>query len=159
MRFLKELTFEGTPEQVYELLTDQGFREQVAAGAGEGGSHSVSVTEGPDGRRSRVESRQPTTDFPAAARKVVGDTMTILQEEHWTSPTEARMDVTIPGKPGSVRGTFRLEPRGETTVQVVDAEIKVGVPIVGGKVEKLIGQIMGNLLKLQAKLANERLQA
>ena len=37
-----------------------------------------------------------------------------------------------------MRGTIRLEPDGAGTREVVELEIKVKVPLIGGKLEKLM---------------------
>jgi hypothetical protein len=62
------------------------------------------------------------------------------------------MRVTIPGKPGRVTGTVRLREDGAETVQTVDAEVKVSIPLVGGKVEKIICSALGHVLTVQQRV-------
>jgi hypothetical protein len=40
-------------------------------------------------------------------------------------------------------------------VQTVDAEIKVGIPLIGGKVEAIIGSALGRVLKIQQRVGGE----
>ena len=50
------------------------------------------------------------------------------------------MTIEAPGKPTSIAGTIRLEPDGAGTKEVVELEIKVKVPLIGGKLEKLMAE-------------------
>jgi Protein of unknown function (DUF2505) len=48
--------------------------------------------------------------------------------------------IESPGKPASAKGTIRLEPAGAGTREVVELEIKVKVPLIGGKLERLMAE-------------------
>ena len=87
----------------------------------------------------------------------IGKQLTINQVEKWTSTEGGTLEVTIPGAPGHIKGTINLTEQDGITVQTVTADIKVRVPLVGKQFEKLIGQILGNILKLQGRVANETL--
>ena len=58
----------------------------------------------------------------------------------WPSPTGGDLSIEAPGKPTSITGTIRLEPSGAGTTEVVELEIKVKVPLIGGKLEKLMAE-------------------
>jgi len=152
MKFHKEIRFEAPLADVYAMLGDAAFREKVASEAG-ADSYDVTVTpNGADGFASIVETRQSSKELPGLARKFLGDEYTIRQEEHWASENRAELDVTVTGKPGGTKGTPTLTPSGDGTVQTTEAEIKVGIPLLGGKVETLLGKVLGNLLKLQGRV-------
>lgn len=151
LKFRKEIQFPGTVEQVRALLVDPDFRNAVAAQAGSKGADTV-VQETSRGTLLRTESRAPSEEFPAFARPFLGDELVIRQEEHWVSPDRAELDVTVPGKPGGMKGTLTLSPSAGGTVQTTEAEIKVNIPLIGGKVETLLGRVLGHLLKLQGRL-------
>jgi hypothetical protein len=59
--------------------------------------------------------------------------------------------VEIPGAPAQLGGTMRLEPTPTGSRYVVDGEVKVKVPVIGGKAE---GFIAGMVEKLAAKEAD-----
>jgi hypothetical protein len=151
VRFRKEIHFPGTVEQVRALLVDPDFRNAVAAEAGSTGADTM-VEETSHGTLLRTESRAPSEEFPAFARPFLGDELVIRQEEHWVGPDRAELAVTVPGKPGSMKGTLTLSPTAGGTVQTTEAEIKVAIPLLGGKLETLLGRILGHLLKLQGRL-------
>jgi hypothetical protein len=155
LKFHKQIRFAAPVAEVYAMLGDPAFREKVASEAG-ADSYDVTITpNGPDGFASVVETQQSSAELPGVARKFLGDHYTIRQEETWAEPDEGALDVTIPGTPGMVGGVVALEADGDGTLQTVDADIKVGIPLIGGKVEKLIGQVLGNLLKLQERVGND----
>lgn len=155
-RFMKEIVFDGDHERVYGLLTDREFRIEVAKRAG---ATSVEATgeQTAAGMVETVETRQPAEGLPSAAQKLLGGELHVRQVETWRSDREADMDVSVPGKPGHIKGTIRLEERGESTVQIVEAEAVAHIPIIGGKVEQVICRVLGHLLKLQGTVAHERL--
>ena len=52
----------------------------------------------------------------------------------------ASLAIEAPGKPTSISGTIRLEADGAGTKEIVELEIKVKVPLIGGKLEKLMAE-------------------
>ena len=155
MKFHKEFRFEAPLADVYAMLGEAAFREKVASQAG-AESHDVSVTpDGADGFATVVETQQSSRELPGIARKFLGDEYTIRQEEVWANPDEGALDVTIPGTPGVIGGVVSLAADGAATVQTVDVDIDVHMPLFGRKVEKFVGQVLGNLLKLQAEVGND----
>ena len=155
MKFHKEFRFEAPLADVYAMLGEAAFREKVAAQAGVD-SYDVTVTpDGADGFATVVETQQSSRDLPGIARKFLGDEYTIRQEETWAHPDEGALDVTIPGASGVIGGVVSLAENGGATVQTYDLDIDVHMPLFGRKVEKLVGQVLGNLLKLQGQVGND----
>lgn len=151
MRFSKEIFFPGTVAEVRAMLVDPEFRNAVAAESGSTSAETL-VEETSRGALLRTESRAPTADLPGFSRPFLGDELVIRQEEHWVSADRAELDVTIPGRPVSMKGTLSLVPSGDGTVQTTEAELNVKVPLVGGKAETLMGKVLGNLLKEQGRI-------
>jgi hypothetical protein len=154
MRFRKEIQFDGPVEQVRAMLLDPEFRNQVAL-ATDGRPAESRVEDTPEGPKSVNEVRPSLEELPAFTRPIVGVGLVIHQEEHWTSPDRAELSVRSPGRPGHIIGTITLTPTDGGTLQTTDAEITVKVPLVGGRVETLMGKILGNVLKVQGRLGNE----
>ena len=48
-----------------------------------------------------------------------------------------------PGKPTSMSGTTAIAARGNGSFLTYDLEVKAGVPLVGGKLEKLVCELTG----------------
>lgn len=151
-RIRHELVYPGaTVEQVAAMLVDPAFRQAVADYQGTLRS-DVSVTPQGTGRKVVVDLVHGTDRVPSFARKFVGDEINIVSEEDWYSDTEANIFVTIPGKPGDMKGTSRITESGDGVVQRNDMEVKVGIPLVGGKIEDLIGGLLVKAFKAENKV-------
>ena len=141
MRVTHSATFEASPEEVYAMLTDPTFREHAGQAVG-ARSVEVSVEEQPDGGcMVTVDMVQPTEGVPAFARKFAGDTTRVIQVESWSSPTEATVTVSTPGRPTDLRGGYRLTTEDGRTTQTFDGELKVKVPLIKDKLERLMAQL------------------
>lgn len=143
-----ELRYDGaTVEQVHEMLADPAFREEVCAS-----QHyqrwEVDITREP--RMSvRIDQHRPTEGVPSFASKFVGEEIRIVQEEDWTSSTDAGLKVTIPGKPGHMEGTIRLAGDDGGVTETVQVDIRVGIPLVGGRIEGLIAGLLQDALEAE----------
>jgi uncharacterized protein YndB with AHSA1/START domain len=137
MEFRTELSYDASPDEVFAMLSDPAFREQVAE-AQDVVSVDVRLTPSEEGFSLVNDQVQNTKDLPAIAKKIAGDTTRAVIEEEWASRTAGSISITAPGKPTSAAGTIRLAPDGDGTVEIVELDVKVKVPLVGGKLEKLM---------------------
>jgi hypothetical protein len=160
MRFSHTSSYDAPPAAVYEMLTDPAFRGKVCAFV-KSPSHEVSVSASPGAVSVTIDQTQRVRKVPAFAAKMVGETIQIVQVERWTTPTAADLELTIPGKPGHLRGLIALDPSATGTTHTVTGELKVGIPLVGGKLEGLIEGLLTMLMNAEqdvgrAWLAGER---
>ena len=147
MRFERVHDYPAPASEVLAMLLDPAFREAVCASQ-EALSHTVSVSSPTPPATVEVTQRQDTSDTPGAARKVIGDSVETVQREEWESDSAARLEISIPGKPGHLRGRISLTDHGDgTSTERFDAEVKVNIPLVGGKLEGLIGKVLGSGLR------------
>lgn len=137
MRFRHELTYDAPPAEVFAMLSDPAFRERVAA-AQEVVSAEVRLTPRGEGFDLDMDQVQNTAGLPAIAKKIAGDTTEVTLQERWADATGGTLEIIAPGKPTSASGTISLAPRGAGTVETVELEIKVKVPLIGGKLETLM---------------------
>ena len=147
-RVRHDLVYEASAKEVLAMLHDASFREEVCDATGVL-RHDVSVTENADGTLVTIEQVQTAQGLPSFATKFVGNEIEIVQKENWTDGTHADIEVTIPGKPGHMRGSANLVESGGTTTEQVDLEIKVNIPLVGGKIEGLIADMLLKALKTE----------
>ena len=150
-----ELRYDGaTPEQVHAMLADPEFREEVCAYQGYP-EREVSIEPKGDGMTVVVDQHRPADEVPSFAQKFVGDQINILQEEDWSDPTHADLTVTIPGKPGHMSGTIVLKGDDAGTTETVNVEVKVKIPLVGGKIESFIADLLLHALKAENKVGRD----
>jgi hypothetical protein len=139
-------------EEVRTILADPDFRHAVSAFQGVEDS-SVTIEEYDDGSMTvDLERTYGTEQVPQFARKFVGSTIDLVQREEWTSPTEATFDMSIADKPGDVTGTAVLRQVGADTVENVSLDVRVGIPLVGGKLEDMIGGLLKDAFRAENKV-------
>ncbi len=148
-RIVQELRYDAPLADVAAMLADPEFRNAVCVATG-ATRHAVTV-EGVQGdpMQVRIEYSQPTDRVPKFAQKFVGSEVDIVQAETWTAPDRADIHVTIPGKPGEMVGTAVLAEAGGMTTETVTLDITVRIPLVAGKIETLIGKILGSALRAE----------
>lgn len=151
MKFNHEIRYSAAADDVYAMLGEQAFREQVCEATGTL-QHTVQITPSEEGMNVLIDQTLPADGIPTFATKIVGDKIQVVQKETWTSPTRAALEVTIPGKPGHLRGMITLAENGGTTVETVSGDIKVSIPLVGGKLEALIGDLLASALRTEGKV-------
>jgi uncharacterized protein YndB with AHSA1/START domain len=137
MKFRHELRYDAPPDQVFEMLADPAFR-QAACEAQDVISSDVRLERDGEGFTLVIDMLQRTDDLPGSARTFAGESTRAVQRETWTDAGGGDLRIEAPGKPTSMHGTIRLEPDGAGTTEVVELEIKVKVPLIGGKLEKLM---------------------
>lgn len=147
-RVTHELTYDAPLTEVAAMLADPAFRQAVCDYQGVIRS-SVEIEPEGAGFRARLKQVQTAQGIPSFARKFVGDEITIVQTEQWASAEHGDITVEIPGKPGDMVGTAQLRESGGTTTETVDLTVKVGIPLVGGKLEGLIGDLLLKALKAE----------
>ncbi len=146
-----EMPYDAPVETVAAMLADPAFREEVCRSQGST-RIDVSVDVDGDTKDVRIDQWMPTAGVPSFAKRIVGDETNIVQTEAWSSPTLGDITVTIPGKPGDMTGTATLVEDGAGTVETVELTIKVKIPVVGGKLEGLIGDLLLKALKAEHKV-------
>lgn len=151
MKFEHTLRYDVAPAEVFAMLGEASFREEVCEA-----QHTTEATATVDGVDDTmsvlVDQKRPAEGIPSFAKKFVGDTIHIQQREEWSSATDAALEVSIPGKPGHLKGTITLRPDGDGTVETVSGEIKVHIPLVGGKIEGLIAELLQQALRAEQRV-------
>ncbi|HET8959582.1 DUF2505 domain-containing protein [Nocardioides sp.] len=155
-RLKHDLTYDAPMAEVAEMLADPTFREEVCEFQGVK-RVMVSIDSDDNGMQVTIDQVQAAEGIPSFARKFVGDEINIVQQESWESPTDGDITVTIPGKPGEMAGTARLSESGGVTTETVELTVKVNIPLVGGKIEGLIADLLLKALKAENKVGRDYL--
>ena len=155
-RLVHELTYDAPADAVTAMLADPAFREEVCAYIGVL-RQTVTIEPVGEGMHVTIDQWQPTAGIPSFAKKFVGEETNVVQREIWTTPLLGDITVTIPGKPGDMTGTARISEAHGVTTEAVEMTIKVGIPLVGGKIEDLISGLLLKALKAENKVGREYL--
>ena len=95
------------------------------------------------GDRTRITTERvlPTDSLPDFARSFVGEALTVVEIQTWSPPSPdgsrvADLNLHVKGAPLTLKGTIRLSPTAGGSVQEVEADLRAGVPLIGGRLEK-----------------------
>lgn len=139
MRLHHELAYDAPVGEVQAMLTDPLFWDRVAEATGALSSTATITTEGGT-VRVVIDQEQQVTGVPSFAKKFVGDSTRAITTQVWRGQ-EASYEVDTPGKPTSIKGTATLAENGTGSTLTYDLEVKASVPLVGGKLEKLVVEL------------------
>jgi hypothetical protein len=142
-------------EAVYAVITGETWADKKAeAFADEARTESRTVGAGE--AVTLVMSRGLPPGIPGFLEKFLPAGGRARQTEAW-GPAEggARRGTwqgEIPGAPAKVGGTMSLEPTATGTRYHILGEAKVRIPLVGGKAESFIAEMIGKLTAAEAEL-------
>lgn len=155
-RYHGTMRFEVAPDVVFAAQSDPRYviwkHEHMAA-------FDVSASADEDGAGITISSsRKLPAEIPAAARRFVGSSIQIDEVHRWSHPqTDGRrrgtVRATFGGAPMSVDGTLELRPDGAGSVLDVVIHSKSSVPLVGGKLEQVVGDQFMRALRKEQQIA------
>jgi len=154
-RVQEELRYDGaTIGQVYAMLVTREFREAVCDYQRVLG-RTVTVNQAGETASVSIDQEHGTGRLPGFAKKIVGDRIRIVQSEVWTGGAHGNITVTVPGKPGDMTGTATLVGEDGGVTEKVDMAVKVSLPLIGGKVEGLIADMLTKALRAEHHVGQE----
>jgi hypothetical protein len=144
--------FAWPADRVYEALTNVDYlteRLSTFGSRNELVEHAVTT----DDVRIRVRQVVRASSVPPLARPLVGSDLTINRSEVWRRESEGRfageVAAEVPGMPCSITGSQWLrDVPGEASASefLVVGSVRVGIPLVGGKMEGLFVDEVRTLL-------------
>ncbi|WP_020577280.1 DUF2505 domain-containing protein [Actinopolymorpha alba] len=137
----RETRYAADPTTVFAMLTSESFIRKRAQAA-HAIRYDVTVESFGAGARSRTHQSLPA-EVPDFVRRLVGECIELDEVITWgeAGPDASRsgeLRVDIANAPVTMRGTIQLIPEagGTATRQIVDAELKASVPLIGKKIEE-----------------------
>src|SRR5215217_79203 len=133
MDISNHLDFAAAPADVYAMMTDQRYLEEVCVA-----SDSISFNVSAAGSTSQTSRTLPA---PESAARFTGPQLTVNDEVVWgnLSPDGSRsgtVTMTVLGQPVNFKGEIRLSPGGRGSVVDVRGDLKVAIPMLGRKLEE-----------------------
>lgn len=138
-------------DEVYATMVDPDYLRARLEQIGGPGAGLLEHTADVKGAHYRLRHGLDAKDLPSVVRSVLPGDVTIERNERWTRQDGGRylgdVDVTIPGAPASATGGMRLRdlPDGGSELSV-RADVRVSVPLIGGKIEGVVGDQVRRLL-------------
>jgi hypothetical protein len=142
MELKMSASYDATPEEVFAIVSDATFREQACEKT-KALSYDVKVSQSGGDTVVRVEREMPAENIPDIARKFVGSTLTVVQTETWHAANadgsrNADVKGEISNTPVTLKGTAKIASDGSQTLQSIDLDVKVNVPLIGKKMEPFV---------------------
>lgn len=142
-------------EAVFAVLTGQGWPVALDARLRDG-SALVEVVPLPAGGVRLVHSRRLPEGVPSFLRRFVPADGRVTQTDVWEPARggvrHGTWEVALPGSPGEVRGTTRVEPVGSGSRWVVEGTVAIGVPLIGGRAERFLAPLVEKLVTTQGEV-------
>lgn len=141
------VVFPAEPAVVFEMMTDERYvsRKAEAMGALE---HDVTVSRLPNGgAQIRLQRTLPAV-VPDFVRPLVGETIEVVQTEEWAAAgpggdRRGRLSASISNAPVKLGGSISLSTNSpHSSIHRVDVDVRARVPLLGGKIERAIGEVI-----------------
>lgn len=136
-------------DRIGAVLVDPDFLTERLRNVGGAGAELISRTE--QGAAVTVVQlhRVPPEKLPGLIRKVLPGALTIERTETWNAGGNGTIAADVKGAPGTLTGTTRIgaEPMG--SVVTYDLLAEVSIPMVGKKVEAVVGDKLKELLDME----------
>ena len=160
MKFTHRAEYPATADEVWSVMCTQDF-QNAKCEATTTGDWSSNVSTMVDQTKITSVRVLPTDDLPDIARSFVGSTLTISEIQVWGPPAAdgtrtADLQVHIKGAPMTLKGTVRLSPNASGSVQEISGELKVSVPLIGGKLEKVASEPLARAAQTETDLLRQR---
>lgn len=159
MRFDAEIRYEADPQRTFDMLTDPAFLERVCVDNG-AVEHSVSVEPAADGGVVITTVRVlPTKDVPPVVKGFVGETLTVTETDTWgpAGPDGSRtgsLTLDIQGAPVKLTGSLAFGGTADgASLERVSGELKAGIPLFGGQVEKAAEPAVRSAIRVKQRTA------
>lgn len=88
--------------------------------------------------RYTTQSDAPVPDF---AKRFLGTTIVVTQTDVWDRKAlKGHLDIDIKGVPGKVTAEMQIKPDGKGSANHFVWTVSCGIPLVGGKLEKVLAE-------------------
>ncbi len=143
MRFHEKYEYPADVETVFAIFADPEFIESKYAAIGSNEAE-IKTNDTSSGGQHLVVRRVVSMNVPGFAKKVLKPENTIIQTEKWGASDadgsrSGTWDAEAVGVPSSTGGTLRLEPTDGGCIHHVIGEVKVNIPLIGGKIADFAG--------------------
>lgn len=153
-RFEHRATFSAPVDTVYSVLVDKAFLTARLRDIGGKGAALLDHSTSANTAAYKLRQGVPADKLPSAVKSLVGGDLVVEREERWQGHESAGR-ATITGVPAQITSRSRLTARGDAAELVVSAEVKVGIPLIGGKIEKVVAEQVTKLLAAEAEYAEK----
>lgn len=159
-KFKSEFTFNADADAAFALISDKKYLEEKNEATG-GTDVKVDVAESGDNTEITVERTLPA-EVPDFAKKFTGDTITTKQVDKWGAPDadgsrKGTSQIEFKGSPLNVKANLKLANEGSGSKLTMEFEAKASIPLVGGKLEKVVKEQTERAVEAEQKIIDKKL--
>lgn len=141
-------------EKVFGAMVDETYLRDRLAAIGGTNAELVSFSSS-DGKASyELKQGVPAEHLPSMAKSLLGGDLVIKRVESWAAGA-GTVEVTLSGVPGRLDGGFTVTDNGSGSKVTLTGEVKVSIPLMGGKLEKVIAEQVVVLLDKESEFTSE----
>ncbi|MUL44590.1 DUF2505 domain-containing protein [Mycobacterium sp. CBMA293] len=149
----------GTVAQVHRAFcTKDYWLDRLAEARADVSSLDSFADDGQGGTDITTIQTMFAAGLPAIAAQFHRGDLTLVREEHWGPLTDgqavAAVRSRVPGVPGSITGSGVLTSTADGARLKFSATVEVRIPLLGGKLEEMLGQQMRYLIELEQKFTS-----
>jgi hypothetical protein len=138
---------------VHATVTDAGFLRAKLERLGGTTAELVELTKTSEVTTVRTKHGIPAEKLPGAVRAMLGGDLRIERVETWKADGAGyvgTIEVRVSGAPGKLTGKSTLRGAETSCAQDMRGEVRVDIPLVGGKVEESVCGHISTLLDAEA---------
>lgn len=143
-----EVRFPASSDVVIKAFTDKDFHLKKVDALGSTGVELLDSNDDPDNFHVKIRRHMPVeADVPSALKSLVPSSVTIVHKDAWNASSKTgHIDIEISGLPVTLTCDTTLRDEGDQCVYRYEWHIKAKVPLVGGKLEKVLAKDMDEKL-------------
>lgn len=148
--------FRAAAGRVRAMMLDPDYVRERAERTGSIQCEANATTDANGTATMRATRALPTDQAPSFIKPLVGDAITVNEEQSWTPLVDGSCTATMVAQFGSMlslRSTTTLVDHGSTTTASTAGELKASVPLISGKVEALVREQVERYLAAEVDIA------
>jgi hypothetical protein len=158
MQSVHHHTFDAPAESCWEMFHDPASHVAKFEGMGHHDVAVVAQDASPEHLHIEITREVDVEGIPGFAKKWIKPRNTVVSVDDWHDHGDGtyggRFSLDTSGVPVDISGTTLLEPDGDCTSYTVTVEIKVNVPLVGGKLASFSRSIVDRQLEAEFALGD-----
>lgn len=147
-----------------QVLSAFAEEDSLRARLAEIGGHDAKVLsheKSANGYRYTMRQGIPSDKLPGAIHGLHPGDLMVQREQSWQRVDDSTVNgsatATVSGVPGSIRATSKFSANGGRTTLRVKGDVKVNIPLLGGKIERTIAEQVLKLFEHEDAFIAEQL--
>jgi len=156
--------YAGTVAQVHRAFCSKDYwLDRLAEGRADESTLDSFAEDGAGGTDITTTQTMRAAGLPSVVTQFHFGDLSLVREEHWGPLTDDRAVGTVrsrvPGAPATITGTGVLTSTAAGARLDFSANVEVRIPLVGGKLEAMLGQQLRYLIELEQKFTTNWIAA